>query len=305
MSDNVELHSKILTFLAGEFARKEERQCISVDLHFAPGNGFKEEPLRKWVRAEEPELFGDFIKIEDLVKTIIEIAEGEADAKPAGRHRFVIRTHQHVGGRQTFSFALSPTYNGSDDTALVASGGSGRPDIIAQHASQLMRINQQMFDGSIRVLSQQAQNMHEEMSALRDENNKLRRENEELRSNKEEREFQMALTMEKNARHNAGFQKLLQLGTVVAAKIGGGEEGATGGASSLAMLIGEFGKSLRKDQIDVLMNTLDMAQKIMFMEIMGMVSQPESPRPTPNAPSNGPPSLASSNNVPPPGGPKL
>jgi len=38
--------------------------------------------------------------------------------------------------------------------------------------------------------------------------------------------------------------------------------------SPLAELIGEFGKSLRKDQIELLMSSLDMAQKVLFMEIM-------------------------------------
>ena len=90
MSDNAELHGKILGFLAGEFARKEGRQCVGVDLLYAPGGGFKDEEVRKWVRTDEPELFDNFVNVEKLVTDIIEIAEGEADAKPAGKHRFVI-----------------------------------------------------------------------------------------------------------------------------------------------------------------------------------------------------------------------
>jgi hypothetical protein len=38
--------------------------------------------------------------------------------------------------------------------------------------------------------------------------------------------------------------------------------------SPLATLIGEFGKMLRRDQLEMLMNTLDMEQKLIFMEIM-------------------------------------
>jgi len=307
MSDNAELHSKILTFLAGEFARKEGRQCVGVDLLFAPGNGFREEEIRKWVRHDEPDFFDSFVKIEELVKMIVDIAEGEADAKPAGKHRFVIRTHQHMGGRGMHSFALSPTYSGSsDETALVAGGGGGgRPDVIANHAGQLMRINAQMFEGTIRVLSQQNTHLHEQIMGLTSENAAMRVELEEARSNKLEREFQIHMTAEKNARTNAGFQKLLQLGTVVAAKIGGDEGSATGGASPLAMLIGEFGQSLRQDQIGVLMNTLDMAQKIMFMEIMNMVAPPEqkAPNPASSAPASLPSSGASGATA--PNGPKL
>ncbi len=284
MSDNAELHGKILAFLAGEFARKEGRQCVAVELDFSPGNGFKDEAIRKWVRADEPDLFDNFANVEKLVTQIIEIAEGEANAKPGGKHRFVVRTHQHMGGRATQSFALSPQYNGgSDETAITpsnggAGGGNGyRQDIVANHAGQLMRINAQMFEGAMRYVGQQNMALHEEVATLRSENFTLRRENDDLKSTKMDREFQYAMAAEKNARSNMAFQKVLQLGTIVATKIAGGDEGgaAGGAASPLAMLVGEFGKSLRQDQIGVLMNTLDMAQKLMFMEIMNMVKPPD------------------------------
>jgi hypothetical protein len=279
MSDNAELHNKILTFLAGEFARKDGRQCVGVDLFYAPGNGFRDEEIRRWERTDEPELFDNFINIEKLAKLIVEIAEGEADAKPAGKHRFIARTRQHMGSRAVQSFALSPGFSGGDEAALVASGGAGRQDatgVLMNHAGQLMRINAQMYEGTIRVLGAQNADMRSENAELRADNIKLRRENDELRSNHTEREFQIAMAMEKNARTNAGFQKLLQIGTVVAAKIGGGDENQSGGASSLTMLLSEFGKSLRPNQISALMSSLDMGQKMMFMEIMNMVNLSES-----------------------------
>jgi hypothetical protein len=299
MSDNAELHGKVLAFLAGEFARKELRQCVGVDLLYAPGNGFRDEEIRKWSRTDEPDLFENLIHVEKLVSSIVEIAEGEADAKPPGKHRFVIRTHQHGGGRATHSFALSPGYSGSDEMALVpGSGGGSRQDVIANHAAQLMRINAQMYEGTIRVLGAQNADMRAENADLRTENIKLRRENDELRSNHTEREFQIAMAMEKNARTNAGFQKLLQIGTVVAAKIGGGDETtAEGTPTPLAMLCHEFGKSLRKDQIGLLMGALDVSQKIMFMEIMNMVTPPDG---APGAPSPGaPPPPGAGSTVPP------
>lgn len=42
----------------------------------------------------------------------------------------------------------------------------------------------------------------------------------------------------------------------------------TSAPSPLAELIREFGKSLRKEQHELLMNSLDMSQKLIFMEIM-------------------------------------
>lgn len=297
MSDNAELYSKLLSFLLGEFARKEGRQCVRVDLIYSPGGGWKDEDIRKWVRADQPDLFDGLANVEGLATQILEIATGEADAKPAGKHRFVVKTLQHLNDRSQHAFALSPSYNGSDDTALVPSGGVGgrssADTVMMNHAGQLMRINAQMFDSTLRPLAQQSAALLAELIATREENRNLLRELDDARSTKMDREFQIAMAAEKNARTNAGFQKLLQIGTVVAAKIGGGDEGQAGGATPLAMLIGEFGKSLRSDQVSVLMNTLDMAQKIMFMEIMNMVS-PGDGKPGEQKAGGGPASLPSS-----------
>lgn len=108
-----DLHRKILKFLVGEFARKESRQCSSVDLFYAPGGGYRDEIIRTWTREDDSESFED-LSVERLASTILEIAEGEADAKAAGMHRFVVLTHQHRGGRQMMSFALSPMYFGDE-----------------------------------------------------------------------------------------------------------------------------------------------------------------------------------------------
>jgi len=289
MADNTELHAKILGFLMGEWARKDNRQLVGVDLLFAPGGGFRDEEVRKWVRADEPDFFAEFVNIEKLVTQILEIAEGEADAKPAGKHRFVVRTHQHLGGRANMSFALSPGYTGSDKTALMSNGGGGAgsrggdvaiAQVLAGNNAQLMRTNTQMFDGTIRVLGQQNLNMHEQIMNLTNENQHLRKELEEARSNKLDREFQIHMAAQKNERTNAGFQKVLQLGSVVVAKFAAGNDAAAqiGEGAPLPMLLGEFYQSLRPDQMTVLMQALDMAQKIMFMEIVNLARPPEKPQ---------------------------
>jgi hypothetical protein len=117
MSDHAELQSKILTFLMAEWARKDNRQLVAVDLIFSPGGGFRDEEVRTWVRADEPELFAEFVHLERLVTQIIEIAAGEADAKPAGKHRFIVRCKQHGGTRPTLSFTLSPSYDPAEAAA--------------------------------------------------------------------------------------------------------------------------------------------------------------------------------------------
>jgi hypothetical protein len=278
MADNAELHGRVLGFLMGEWSRKDNRQLVGVDLMYSPGQGFRDEEIRKWERADEPEVFAEFVNIEKLVNQIVEIAEGEADAKVPGKHRFVVRTRQHGGTKPTMSFALNPGYRGAgDDTALVSGGGGGggqRGDIavaqvLASNNSQLMRTNQQMFDGTIRVLGQQNMNLHDQLSVLTSENATLRKELEEARSNKMDRDFQIAMAREKNERHNVGFQKVMQLASVAVAKIGGAEVAAQGSElGPQAMLIGELYKSLRPDQMNTIMGALDMAQKLMFMEIV-------------------------------------
>jgi hypothetical protein len=307
MSDQAELHGKILGFLMGEWARKDNRQLVSVDLLYAPGSGYRDEEIRKWVRADEPDLFAEFVNIEKLVAQIVEIATGEADAKAPGKHRFIVRCTQHGGSRPTHSFALSPSYTGNDDVAIMPTGGGGGgggvsskdQQVIANHAGQLMRINAQMFEGTIRVLGQQNMALHQQVSDLTADNANLRRDLEEARSNRMDREFQIAMATEKNMRTNAGFQKLLQIGTVVAAKIGGGDDNSGNqhpSTSPLGMLLGEFYQSLRPDQMGAMMQMLDMAQKMLFMEIVNLIKPPEQTGgpggpggPGPNGKSAGPP----------------
>lgn len=288
MADNVELHGKILGFLMAEWARKDQRQLVGVDLMYAPGQGYRDEPIRSWERQDEPEFFAEFVNVEKLVSLIIEIAEGEADAKPSGKHRFIVRTRQHLGSKPSMSFALQPSYHGNgDEVSIVPTnvgggvGGGGRGNdvalaqILSGNNSQLMRINAQMFDAALRPLAQQNQQLLAELISLRAENSELQKKLAEAEASKSDREFQIAMAMEKNARANAGFQKLLQIGTVVASKIAaGGSDGQPaqlGEANPLSMLIAEFQGSLRPEQMTVLMHTLDMGQKIMFMEIVNLV----------------------------------
>ena len=101
------IHGKLLGFLRVEWERKDNWRLLSVDLLYAPGNGLKDEELRKWNRVDDPELFAEFANVEVLVTRIVARAEWEVNAKDVGRHRFVVRTHQHLGGRATHTFALS------------------------------------------------------------------------------------------------------------------------------------------------------------------------------------------------------
>jgi len=66
------------------------------------------------------------------------------------------------------------------------------------------------------------------------------------------------------------------LGDVLADAIKRLRGGSAQSQEPLAELIAEFGKTLRKDQLEMLMSTLDMPQKVLFMEIMQQTQpQPE------------------------------
>ena len=170
MTDNVELPGKILQFLMVEWARKDHRQLVSVELLYAPGGGFREEPIRKWVRADDPNFFAEFTSVEKLVAQIIEIAEEEVDYKSVGKHRFVLRTRQHLGARANLSFSLSPRCCGDETSSVPKDGGGYGPQ-----------------GGGDAV--------HAQIRTLTAENATLRRELEEARSNKLERELQLTMAM--------------------------------------------------------------------------------------------------------------
>lgn len=141
MSDPAELHGKILGFLMGEWARKDNRQLVSVTLLYSPGNGYRDEEIRRWARGDKPDPFAEFVNIEKLTAQIIEIAMDEADAKAAGKHRFIVRCTCSNSGRSTHSFALSPSCTGSDEGAIesMSGGCKGHLQVVINHAVQLMR----------------------------------------------------------------------------------------------------------------------------------------------------------------------
>lgn len=152
MSADNELHGKLLSFLTGEFARKDGRQCVRVDLLYAPGDGFRDEEIRTWAREDEPEVFDEFVCVEKLVSSIIEIAEGEADCLSRGSHRFIVRTRQHFGERANRSFVLSPTHRGEciededkEDSALIILRVSAC-DIIRFPRSDVRRVTYRVSD---------------------------------------------------------------------------------------------------------------------------------------------------------------
>lgn len=275
-----ELHAKILGFVATEFSKKQHHACVRLELLYSQ-SGFRDEELRSWDRAADPELFENMVRVEQLASTIIEIAEGHADSFGTGRHRYVIRTKQHMGGRAMESFSLRPSFEaGSDPNALMIAGQGDRGGnatsevlgILTQNNLAFMRTHQQMYQTSFGTLASLTENLRSENVELRTENTQLRREVEELRSNKDEREFQIALTAKRSERSDKMTEKILQIGSVVAAKITGAGKELGGGTDALSMLLIEFGKSLHPQQVVAFQKILEPTQLLMFFEIMEMVA---------------------------------
>lgn len=106
LATDEERYSKVLNFLMSEWQRTEARQLVGVDLLFSPGQGFRDEPLGSWERADEPEFFADPANVSKLAATIIDIAMGALDSKDPGKRRFIVRARQYMGSRPTMSFSL-------------------------------------------------------------------------------------------------------------------------------------------------------------------------------------------------------
>ena len=305
MSD--EIRAKLIEFIGPAFAAKDHKAATKIELVYCPKNA-REEPMRSWERVERPEVFEQLDLIEALIMQIISIAESHADSFGGGFHRFKVRIHEQFNSKPWVSFAIKPSYDGNaeDSTALTHGGGVGGGggdatigalSIMRDHAGQLMRINTQMHGESFRVLANLTEDLRDENIKLRTENAALRKELETAQSNKEDREYQFAMAHSKNQRTDAAVSKLIQIGTIVAARITGmGKE--LGAPDGLGMLISEFGRSLRPEQIQKLMGVLDQGQLMMFMSIMEMVQpkqqqqQPQQ-RPQGQMPPPGPPGAPS------------
>ncbi len=283
-----QLHQKILAFLGAEFARKEHRQCIKLELAHAM-HGFRGDDLCTWTREEDPELFDDLTRVERLTNEIIAKAESEADAYGQGTHRFVLKTHQYMGGTARSSFSVAAGFTGGDE--LTVGGGIGqadRPDATGVLAMQMRHnerhmLNQsQMFQGTISVLSRQNTELAAENAALRAERNAFFRQLEEASSLKDERDLKGMAQIASDGRKDKALGKILSLAPVVASKFLG-KETMPGAQSPLSMLINELGESLSNEQMMQIASKLKMEQQVLFMEAMRLAkaSAPaDAPAPT-------------------------
>jgi len=302
MSDSI--GQKIVTFLASEFARKEHRQCIRLELSHAQV-GFRGDVLRSWDRKETPDDF-ELSNVERLASEILQIALDEAENFPTGRQRFVLRTEQFLpGGRAKHTFVIAPEYTGSDDDEVGGmsgdetlalpgvSGAGGRADrsghpqtkigtfnnvlsMQMRHNERLMQMQSQTFQGSLQAALRQNQMLVDENMQLRKERAEMAKELETMRTASDERELRALAQVAADERKDKVVGKMLQLAPVVAAKIAGA--GAVPGApSSLSILVSELASSLSPEQFQRIAGALSMEQKILLGEAIKVAKQSEPP----------------------------
>jgi len=190
-------HQKILAFLSGELSKKEERQCISIDLEHSPP-GFRADLLKRWERTDNPEYFEELVFIEQMVAMMVEIAESDADSAGAGSgaRAYTVRTRQQTGLRMTLKFRCAPSFESSDQALVVAGGNQPNPDSHSMQAMQivsgnnrdLMRILMSQYRDTFGTLADLSAEMRDENVKLRAENIVLRRELEVATSTKEDKD---------------------------------------------------------------------------------------------------------------------
>lgn len=273
MSADGGISERLVAFLTAEINRKEQQQCTRVELLYAQP-GCRDQELMSWVRRDDPDAF-ELVGIMDMVSKVISRAEGEADAFGNGRHRFTVRTHKAVGASAQYSFAIQSAYNTNADELALVPGGGPKPDVVTQNNQMLGRLLQNVVQGSYGVLGNTNTHLAEENRELRTRVGNLEKDLDAARSLKEDRGFEIETKRKKFDREEIAFKKLIQFGTLALAKLGAGSEESSGSGTptSLAMVISSLGESLRENQINIIFQTLDDAQRAMFAEAIGMAQK--------------------------------
>jgi hypothetical protein len=291
-----ELHRRLREFLVAEVNRRDERQCVRIELFYAP-RGSRPTPLKDWSRKEYPEIFESLTLIEKLTTTLIEAAEYYADSFQSGKHRFEVWTKQHLGSGAQFAFVMQPaaTAVAAEDTALAAPGGgaSGSTPLTEGTAAHviatLTRAQQSMFDGTVRVLGATNASFREENTELRERVRSLERELDQARSERLEREHVVRMEDRRQDQRSEALGRLLQLASILAGRFvagdGTGPNAAQNAGQALRLLIAQFAKSLRPEQIQAVFGSLDQVQQGMLMEIMTIATRDEAQPGGPGTPN--------------------
>jgi len=264
-----DLHRQIVGFLAGEFARAENRSCIQLDLVSAQP-GMKGDGIRTWDRKESPDVFEGQGAVENLATEIIRIAEEHAESYGGGNHRFELRTTQYLGGRQRTAFRIridsdegQPIGSGSGEDAPTATGLVGQ---LMRHNEAKERVMVQLFQQTIGTMSRTMADMADENRQLRSERRDHLHELENAKSAELERELKAASQVAADERKDKALQQLYQLVPVVKARLlSAGQTDV--GETPEGILIEALTGSLEPEQMAQIARSLSPNQMILLGEL--------------------------------------
>lgn len=301
MSSDVQ--QKLLTFLAGEFARPNHQSVVRIDLTFRPPGGYRPDPLGTWTPddGKSAELFGNrgHVFVERLVGEIIELAENHADSYGQGRHRFDVRATQHMGGRQLHSFVVAPSFDGDDQALAQAQlAEPSQANLVGQlmrHLENRDRQAQQERSSYLQAMAHYAQSLRDENISLREMLAKRDGERlesmkivEEAKSEEHKRQIEAATVVADKDRKDFAVKKVFGLLPVAisqglshlakkskAAKNPDGTdaEEEVKEPTALAKAALRLMQSLKASQRDLIEDILTIEQRIMLAEIARVAAE--------------------------------
>ncbi len=284
-----EVHARVLAFLGSELARKENRLCVKLELvHVQRGVG--PEPFKTWHREETPELFQSLAYTERLTHEIVALCQSEGSAAGPGRHRFKLRTTQHLGERQLCSFTLTidkeDDGGGLDDaspdlTIVGTAEASTATGLLAQamrNNEQMMRWINDMMKGSVGILAKTVERLSEEAAAMRKERTDHLAELEAARSTESEREIALLKQGNSDARKDKAMGKILPLLPVLASRfvptnLAKSKDGKPAEPSMIEKLIAKLLIGITEAQAEQIDNVLTMEQRIAFGEALRVANE--------------------------------
>lgn len=270
MSTNESDNRQLVEFLGREFGRAKERMCTGVSLSQAPA-GARGSEIRAWHRDESPELFDSLGNVENLAQQMLDMAQREATSRGPGRHRFVVRTTQHIGGGASHAFYLIVDPE-EDFTGL--DGGTDPKDQIAQQ----MRHTEWAIKAMLGLAQSNTASYQQQIRTLANQNEQLYQDRARMiaqleASQIEEAERTMAmLSLEKaDERKDAILKQLLPLAPIALARFVSKGAPAGSGASALGPVLKNLIKSFKEPQLAKLGSILNVEQQLLFMEAIRIV----------------------------------
>lgn len=259
-----QIHSQVLSFLLGEFARREGRQCVRVAL-CSSQHGASGPPIHSWNRTDEPALFESQGSVEQMTSLILREAQEHADAYGTGQHRFVVVTEQHLGGTARKAFRLVAAGDGDEPEGHDAPNAQGMLAQQMRHNEVHMRMTGSMFQATLGVMQRQIVDLSEENARLRKERADHLTQIEASKSQQDERDMAMTIALSADKRKDMAVEKMMSFAPVIASRLLGGET-VPGVQSPLAMLINGLADSLTPEQIQRIAGGLSVPQQVMLAE---------------------------------------